>query len=169
MDDRPALRRATNEDAPDLAELWIEFGRYYADLDPVQYREPKRDGLVGWFRRQLDEQVGEDQAWLVAQGQDRLVGSIHGEIWRPTENAEWELIRDLGETALKINHLIVTEAERRKGIGHALMQAVEAWGRGRGATRAFLISAADSPSSVPFYEVGMGYRRKTIGFWKSLR
>jgi hypothetical protein len=47
------------------------------------------------------------------------------------------------------------------------MDAVEAWGVSRGATEAVVISTADSPS-VPFYEDGLGYWRKTIGFWKSL-
>jgi hypothetical protein len=45
MNEHP-IRPARSEDAADLAELWIEFGRYYAALDPVQYREPKQDGLV---------------------------------------------------------------------------------------------------------------------------
>ena len=169
MRSESSIRRATGNDAPDLAELWIEFGRYYAELNPAHYQEPKRDGLVEWFHRQLNEQEGEDQTWLVAEGPGRLLGSIHGEVWRPREDAAWGLIRDDTETALKINHLIVSEAERRKGIGRALMEAVEMWGRSRGATRAFLISTADSPSSLPFYEDGMGYWRKTVGFWKSLR
>jgi hypothetical protein len=33
---------------------------------------------------------------------------------------------------------------------------------------AFVVSYAHSPTSVPFYEDGMGYARKTIGFWKRL-
>jgi hypothetical protein len=106
---RASIRPAKGDDASDLAELWIEFGRYYANLNPEQYQEPKQEGLVEWFRRQLHEQQGEDQTWLVAEGSSRLLGSIHGEIWRPREGAEWGLIRDDGETSLKIDHLIVTE------------------------------------------------------------
>jgi GNAT superfamily N-acetyltransferase len=167
MNEHP-IRPARSEDAADLAELWIEFGRYYAALDPVQYREPKQDGLVDWFRRQLDERQGEDQTWLVAEAPSRLAGSIQAQVWRPNDNADWELIRDEGQDVLRINHLIVTQSERRKGIGRAMMDAVESWGVSRGASRALVISTADSPTSVPFYEEGMGYWRKTIGFWKSL-
>jgi hypothetical protein len=46
--------------------------------------------------------------------------------------------------------------------------AAERWGRDRGATRAIVISYANSPSSVPFYEDRMGYERHTIGFLKPL-
>jgi hypothetical protein len=48
------------------------------------------------------------------------------------------------------------------------MEAVETWGRYRGASQAVVISYAESPTSVPFYENGLGYGRKTIGFWKAL-
>src|SRR5919201_4704930 len=34
MRSESSIRRATGNDAPDLAELWIEFGRYYAELNP---------------------------------------------------------------------------------------------------------------------------------------
>jgi GNAT superfamily N-acetyltransferase len=168
MESGASIRPAQEKDAADLAELWIEFGRYYVDRNPRQYQEPKRDGLLEWFRRQLDEAANKDQAWLVAEGSHRLVGSIHGQVWRPSDDAEWQLVREVGEVVLKVNHLIVTESDRRRGIGRALMDTVEAWGVSRGATQAVVISTADSPSSVPFYEDGMGYWRKTIGFWKSL-
>jgi hypothetical protein len=45
---------------------------------------------------------------------------------------------------------------------------VEHWAAARGASEAVVISAANSPTSVPFYEEGLGHQRKTIGFWKSL-
>jgi GNAT superfamily N-acetyltransferase len=168
VDEEFRVRRASSDDAGGLADLWIEFGRYYEDLDPSQYQEPKADGLDAWFRGQLDEQQDADQLWLVAEVGERLVGSIHGTIQRPSEDADWQLIRDLGAVVLRVDHLIVTEAERRKGIGRTLMGDVEAWASSRGATQALVISTADSPSSVPFCEEGMGYWRKTIGFWKSL-
>jgi len=49
-----------------------------------------------------------------------------------------------------------------------LMSAAERWGRDRGATHALVISYANSPSSVPFYEDRIGYERHTIGFLKPL-
>lgn len=49
-----------------------------------------------------------------------------------------------------------------------LMQAIERWARERAAVRAMLDTYAASPLSVPFYERGMGYRRRSIGFEKRL-
>jgi hypothetical protein len=48
------------------------------------------------------------------------------------------------------------------------MHAVEAWGRDRGAVRSVLTTYHDSPLSVPFYEQGMGYARRSIVFEKRL-
>jgi GNAT superfamily N-acetyltransferase len=99
------IRDAGSGDAEGLSELWIEFGRDYEDIDPVQFRTPE---------------------------------------------------------------LVVTGGERRKGIGKALMDAVERWARERGATVSFVVSYAHSPTSIPFHKEGMGYARKTVGFWKRL-
>jgi GNAT superfamily N-acetyltransferase len=163
-----SLRIAEPGDANALADLWIEFGRYYAELDPVQYREPERDGLVDWFRDRLTQAWGDDYTWLAAERAGRVVGAIQARILRPSEDVLWQLVREVEHVVLKIDSLIVTGTERRTGVGRLLMQAVEVWGAARGASEAVVISADDSPTSVPFYEEGLGYQRKTIGFWKSL-
>ena len=64
--------------------------------------------------------------------------------------------------------VMVTEHDRRMGLGKALMHAVEEWGRQRGTSQAILFSYAHSPSSVPYYRDGMAYRANTIGFRKPL-
>lgn len=46
--------------------------------------------------------------------------------------------------------------------------SVEAWGRGKGAVRSVLTTYHSSPLSVPFYEQGMGYERRSIVFEKRL-
>jgi GNAT superfamily N-acetyltransferase len=168
MTERPSIRPADVGDAADLAALWIEFGRYYFQLDPEQYQVPKEEGLVDWFRASLEQETDDDVIWFVAEGRDRLLGSIQARIWRPAPDADRQLVREVGEVVLKVDSLVVTEGERRKGIGRDLMSVVETWGLRRGASQAVVISVADSPTSVPFYESGMRYLRKTIGFWKSL-
>jgi GNAT superfamily N-acetyltransferase len=168
MDAHLSIRPATLGDAAALARLWLEFGRYYCDLDPVQYQVPREDGLVEWFRELLQERTDDDVTWLVAEATEGLVGSIQARIWPPSPDADRWLVREVGEVVLKIDPLIVTETERRRGIGRELMSAVEEWGVDRGASQAVVISAVGSPTSVPFYESGMAYLRKTIGFWKPL-
>jgi GNAT superfamily N-acetyltransferase len=162
------IRDADSGDAEALANLWIEFGGYYEEIDPPQFRTPDEEGLSTWLRTRVEEGRTNEAIWLVAEREGDLVGSIRAQIWPPSEHANRELIRDEGEFVLRVDALVVTEDERRKGIGKALMDAVERWAKERGATVAFVVSYAHSPTSVPFYEDGMGYARKTIGFWKRL-
>jgi GNAT superfamily N-acetyltransferase len=166
--ERVRIREADPEDAEGLARLWIELGRYYENIDPVQFRAPEEKGLATWMGTRVEEGRTDQAIWLVAESHGHLVGSVHAQIWPPSEDAIRELIRDEGEFVLRVDALVVTERERRKGIGKALMDAVEEWAKERGASVAFVVSYAHSPTSVPFYEDGMGYSRKTLGFWKRL-
>lgn len=166
--DSISVRPVRQQDAASLTELWIEFGRYYAELDPIQFQVPADDCLADWFRRRLSDPGGADALWLIAERGQRVVGAIQAQIWRPSEDAEHQIVREVGHVVLKIDSIVVTGSERRGGIGRALMDAAEDWGRERGASEAVVISYAFSPTSVPFYEEGVGYDRKTIGFWKSL-
>jgi hypothetical protein len=54
------------------------------------------------------------------------------------------------------------------GIGTCLMAAAEDWARGRGAGAALLGTSLHGPTSVPFYEHGTGYARRSIRFRKAL-
>jgi GNAT superfamily N-acetyltransferase len=77
-------------------------------------------------------------------------------------------VREVGETVVKVDAVMVTEQDRRMGLGKALMHAVEEWGGQGGTPQAVLIPYAHSPSSMPFYRDGMAYRANTIGFRKPL-
>ena len=77
-------------------------------------------------------------------------------------------MKETAEPVLKVSSIFVAESERGRGVGRSLMEAAEAWGRTRGATSAAVVAIADSPSAVPFYSGGMGYRPNTLGFWKEL-
>jgi GNAT superfamily N-acetyltransferase len=57
----------------------------------------------------------------------------------------------------------------RRGVGTKLMRAAEEWGKDCGATLVCLDTWVDSPVSVPFYEEGLGYSRRQVGFRKRLR
>ena len=116
----------------------------------------------------LAEQRDDDELWLVVEDGGRVVGGLKARIDRPAAGAERELMRDLGEPILRIDSLAVLEPDRRRGAGTALMSAAEDWARARGATRAFLTTAINSPIAVPFYEERMRYERVSLGFWKLL-
>lgn len=162
------IRAARPEDARGLARLWAEFGAYYERLDPVQFQTPSPDGLVEWFEDDLTRERSPDELWLIAARGSDLVGYARAQILRPSEDAGRHILKTVGVTTVKTDSLMVTDAERRQGTATALMQRVERWGIERGATEAFVISHAHSPTSVPFYEERMGYRPQTTGYWKPL-
>jgi GNAT superfamily N-acetyltransferase len=104
----------------------------------------------------------------VAELVGEVVGDVTAHIDRAVDDARWQLMRDLGESILKIDSLMVREHRRRLGVGTALMKAAEEWGRTQGASAVFLSTYYDSPSSVPFYEQRMRHERASIGFWSEL-
>ena len=162
------IRQAHIDDASGLAGAYAEWGREYQAMNPAEFRVPKEDGLVDYFSTLLAEELDEDSLWLVAEHDQRLVGYIQAQVSQPWDDADRHIMRDASETLVKIDALMVNEAARRRGIGAALVDAAESWGRERGATQAVVISYAHSPTAVPFYEDQMRYSRKTIGFSKPL-
>jgi GNAT superfamily N-acetyltransferase len=158
------IRAADVRDAVSLAHAWKEFGRYYVEIDAAELRVPDDEGLLEWFESRLRTDEGEDASWLVADHDGEIIGFIQADIWRPAEDADRQLMREVAEPILKVNSLMVLEDERGAGVGTALMNAAEAWGKERGATRAIVIASLSSPAVVGFYENRMRYDRKTVGF-----
>ena len=166
VSDHIEIRPVQPGDGNDLAERWIEFGRYYASRDPIRFRVPGAEGLAQWFDSRIEEES--DYLWLVAERSGVIIAFLEGEVLPALEDADRQLMKEAAEPVLRVHSLFVTEAERGGGVGRSLMQAAETWGKQRGATSAAVIAIADSPSAVPFYINGMRYQHNTIGFWKEL-
>jgi GNAT superfamily N-acetyltransferase len=148
------VRPARTGDGDDLARAWLEGGRYCAYLDPKRFRVPEEEGLADWIESALAKDRGKDQTWIVAELDGEIVGDVKAHVDRAVHDARWQLMRDLGESILKIDSLMVRDHRRRRGVGTAL-KAAEEWGRTQGASAVFLSTYHDSPSSVPFYEQRM--------------
>lgn len=109
--------------------------------------------------------------WLISRcgkSGGQVAGFIEAALARPVADAEWQLQRDASRVRLVINALAVVEEFRRKGVGTALMEAAEAWGKQKGAVVAVTDTNLSSPLSVPFYESRMGYRRQAVILRKPL-
>ena len=87
---------------------------------------------------------------LVAELDGERVGWLWARIERPGQNASSQLTREHGWTRLTVASLIVDRDYWRGGVGTALLEAAEAWGRAHGAQVATLDTYAYSPVSVPF-------------------
>ena len=161
------VRAARPEDAEAIAEAWLDAGRYYAAFDPRRYRVPSEAGLAEWLSDLLGKPRADEELWLAAEADGRVVGDITASLSRPAPDARFQMMRHVGEVVLRIDSLVVREADRRRGAGTALMRAAEAWGRERGAASIFLNTDMRSPLSVPFYE-HLGLEAVSVGFWKPL-
>lgn len=73
----------------------------------------------------------------------------------------------LGIRFLVLEDLVVRESLRGNGIGSMLMSAMEAFGRERGCTYAFLVSSGFRKQAHRFYEK-TGYTEDVRGFRKEL-
>jgi GNAT superfamily N-acetyltransferase len=163
------VREIRSGDGEGCARAWRDAGRHYAAIVPDVIQEPDPEGLVEWFEEAIREPRGDDTLWLVAEDDAQVVGVIEAAIARPTPDARWQLQRDLSRVRLVINALAVAEEYRRKGVGTALTEAAETWGRRRGATVAATDTNLSSSLSVPFYENRMGYQRQAIILRKTLK
>jgi GNAT superfamily N-acetyltransferase len=155
-------------DGDGCARAWRDAGRYYAALVPEVIHEPDAQGLVEWFERGIADERSDDTLWLVAEDDGQVVGVIEAVVNRPSPEARWQLQRDLSRVRLVITALAVVEGYRRKGVGTALMEAAETWGRQKGAEVAVTDTNLSSPLSVPFYENRMGYDRQAVILRKTL-
>jgi GNAT superfamily N-acetyltransferase len=150
-------------DGTGCARAWLDAGRYYAALVPDVIQVPEADGLVEWFEQAIGEERPSDELWRVAEDPPHgVVGMIEAVVVRPAPDANRQIQRDLSRTRLTVNLLAVAEGYRRRGVGTALMEAAEEWGRAKGAVVAVTDTNLSSPLSVPFYEERMGYSRQAV-------
>jgi GNAT superfamily N-acetyltransferase len=162
-----AVRPARPGDGAALSRVWLSTAAYYADLDPEHFQVPHAEGLAeNWdngFARHDDDSLS-----LVAELDGQVIGWLWARIEPPRPNASAQMVREHGWTRLEVFSLFVDRDHWRGGVGTALLEAAEAWGRAQGARVARLDTYADSPVSVPFYEEHMGYQRRSIVFQKAL-
>jgi hypothetical protein len=163
------IRAADVRDAVSLAYAWKEFGRYYAELDAAEFRVPHVEGLPEWFESRLRADGGEDASWLVADHGGEVIGFIQAEIWRPAEDADRQLMREVAEPILKVNSLMVLEDERGAGGRNSADEGRRSVGEGARSDARNSHCVLSSPAVVGFYQNRMRYDRRTVGFRKELR
>ena len=162
------IREFQHGDGGGLAQVWLDTGRYFTQLDPERFQVPDAAGLAEWMEESWTLRQGEAQFDRVASLDGQVVGMISAVLHEPLDTAPRQLMRELGLRRLMVNALSVHTAHWRRGIGRQLLQAAESWARSRGAHLVVLDTDIHSPVSIPFYEQHMGYRRQSVYFSKRL-
>ncbi|MDQ2830541.1 MAG: GNAT family N-acetyltransferase [Chloroflexota bacterium] len=159
------LRGPRAGDGDGLACCWLDAGTYYAAVNPDLFQVPEADS------RELEEwllhKTSEDTFVVVAEGDDQVVGFAVAVLQHPSPAAAKNFVRELSQTRVVVDILVVQAAYRGQGIGTRLMVAVEEWARSKGASVMLIDTYIESELSVPFYERRMGYKRRAVRFRKA--
>jgi len=151
------VRVAGDDDLDALARLWHEADELHARLSPGFFRRPDSGrGRQRAAEALRDAGESEHETILVALGKegarDVVAGAVHLQIYdTPVGHTMVSQRRGHIET------LIVARAQRRRGIGRALMAAATEWARGRGAHQLLLTVWAGNDDAERFY-AALGYR-----------
>src|SRR3954471_5698592 len=147
------IRPAGAEDLPAVSRLAAELVRMHHRLDPPRFMliEPIEDGYQWFFSRELARRKARI---LVAEEDGRILGYAYATL----EPRNWN---DLLDACGKLNDLFVDPADRRHGVGRALLDAVRVTLHDRGAPRVVLMSAWRNPDAHAFFE-SVGFRRTML-------
>jgi ribosomal protein S18 acetylase RimI-like enzyme len=159
------IRQAERTDVSELARLWIEFGTYYAELDPERFKTPAAAGLEEWIEAGLQRAT---ERWLVAELDGEIAGYAVGQLVEPHPDADLKMLTDAQATRLGIHVVHTSEAFRRRGVATALLRELEAWARQQGAELVLAETDVHSPAAIPFWDQADGYARTSVRFRKRL-
>lgn len=121
--------KAEERHIPDICNLWLEFMRYTGNGDPFfTVNEGSKAGFEKDYLRPHMEP--EKNLVLVAMDGDKMVGYLHGEV----KDVPHYIHGQIGF----VQHLFVTEAYRRRGIGERLYNEIIKWFRSRDIKRVHL-------------------------------
>jgi aminoglycoside 6'-N-acetyltransferase len=155
VSDAFTIRPATPDDTAALDALDHASAIHHAAIDPERWQVPSLADVAIHRRYWLDAKPRDEALVAVADGE--VVGMT--ELWLRRPSAV--------PGSAQIQHVTVSlgiavnPAWRGRGVGTALLQAAEAWGRERGATRMALGLDAFNTGALRLYE-RMGY--ETWGF-----
>ena len=137
------------------AERWLQLR---AQLWPESSEREHREEIATFFRGQSSEPA----AVLVAESEGLLIGFAELSIRRVAEGCDTNRIAYL-------EGWFVTAAERRSGVGRALVEAAERWGRSLGCTEFASDTAPTNIASIAAHTaVGFENAGTVLCFRKSL-
>lgn len=140
------IRNLNREDLPQLAALYHQFWNEDSDISAMQkkYEELKARDAYILLAAEIDGRVAGSVTGIVC---DELYGSCC--------------------PFLVVENVIVDQSFRRKGVGHALMCALEQEAKKHGCSSMQLVTELSRRDACAFYE-SLGFSTDKKGFKKSL-
>ncbi len=137
------IRPARAGDLGSMVMLLSELFSIEADFCPDEQRQ--RNGLAMLLDKQSaqDGQAAQDGRILVAEVEGDPVAMCTGQLVVSTAEGGYSVL---------VEDLVVRRDHRRRGIGQALLRALEQWGRECGASRLQLLADRENLPAMKFYE-----------------
>ncbi len=159
------IRQYYPKDRLELESLMIGLQQYIADIDPLKRNRSSSDfDCTGYFDYLLSQIENENGSIFVAEDEGIPVGFVAGTV-QPDSKSE-----SLGHYPTKegqVVELIVSEKQRGKQIGKALMEKVETYLKSVGCDSVRVGCFAPNRGAHAFYEK-CGYSDRYIEMLKVL-
>jgi len=137
------VRRAREDDAPNIAGFAMKLVDQHRDYDPVRFaRIATLDGMQWFYGSQTEAR---DAAVLVAELDERIVGFAY-------ISYEKKNYAELTISAAKLHDIYVDESARHSGAGKALIGASVEVARELGASKLILSVAEKNSAAKRFFE-----------------
>jgi GNAT superfamily N-acetyltransferase len=119
----------------------------------ASWRDPQevRRAVIGWVRESLANLADRDTGAFVAERNGEVVGFV----------CVSERSHFTGEVDTYIGELVVAKKAEGGGIGRALVEAAEDWGRSRGRKRVVVDTGAANAPARQFY-AALGYEEEDV-------
>jgi GNAT superfamily N-acetyltransferase len=154
------VRVAEPDDVRTIAGLYLEVAAEVVAREPTFRHVPD----AGEVERRYQSRIGEeDREVLVAVSGDAVVGFVDASIQRHEGGGTYHRTG----VDVYVEELIVTASQRRRGVGTALMRAIEAWGRNAEARMIWLDTHLTNAAARGLYGV-IGYREVGVELVKEL-
>jgi GNAT superfamily N-acetyltransferase len=151
-----SIRRAIPEDAEAILFIYMQSAELHARLDPERNHVPDQAEILERYR--TGTQHPEDSiaaVTLVAEDAGQVVGFLDARLTKPID----PMYRPA--TYCFIADVAVAEEHRGRGVGGALMEAVEKWAAESGAEFVLLEYHAGNERAAEFY-AELGYRSGSV-------
>jgi RimJ/RimL family protein N-acetyltransferase len=155
------IRTARPEDLEGVVDVYLSLARHHAELEPAAYRVPDRDEARARFRTDVDD-PDERNLHLVAEADGQVIGQLDAFAQPPPTPGSMRV----GVRSVSIGIAVVDEW-RGRGVGTALLAAVENWARHAGVEAIVLDVATPNDAAARLYE-RLGYREVTRGMTKPI-
>ena len=148
------VRAAEPADVGTIAGLYLEVAAEVVAREPILRHVPNASEV----QRRCQSRIAEvDREVLVAVSGNAVVGFVDASLQRHEGGGTYH------RTGIDVyvEELIVTASQRRRGVGTALMRAIEAWGRNAEARMIWLdthltnVPARGLYGAIGYREVGM--------------